>query len=412
MMCTSSITADLWENKMKRIIALILICILMAGCSGTGPSEAESKMDAPGGTDITLPSTLTMDAVLSQDYPAEVAEYTVTWITVDQENAIKTLLSEPEYEHFDYAEGDSYQINDGSKFREILNMYNKDVVHGGIVFNRYTVQNYDHELSVKIRLHTLTKDDEPISSTQVMGWLKWKAFSDKEALDFASRDEVADEVLGTMRTLGFDNIEIESILARDADTANYNREIYNEYVNMKYLQTPEESGAPQPDTSIQEVFTTADEDYYIIMREIIDGVPITDSLEWQEVRRQKPTHVEMYATYNAACGIADIWVRQFVTVQDKRNTVDVMSPEEALQIYLDEYNKSIHLKDSRITKLELNHVVIIDGEEMYTRPCWMIHVETEADYTNHITDEPMYEYKSYAITADTGVILASNMDTR
>lgn len=397
---------------MKRIIALIMICILLAGCTGTRPSEAESKTDAAGITDITLPSTLTMDAAFPQDYPSELTEYTVTWITVDQENAIKTLLSEPEYEHFNYAEGDSYQINDGSKFREILNMYNKDVIHGGFVFHRYSAQNYEHELSVKIRLHTLTKDDEPISSTQVMGCLKWKAFSDKEALDFASRDEVADEVLGTMRTLGFDNIEIESILARDADTANYNREIYNEYDHMLYLQTPEESGLPREDASISDIFTTADEDYYIIMREMIDGVPITDSLEWQDIHRQNATHVEMHARYNAACGIAEIQVQQFVTVQDKRNTVDVMSPEEALQIYLDEYNKSIHLKDSRITKLELNHVVIIDGEEMYTRPCWMIHVETEADYTNHITDEPMYEYKSYAITADTGVILASNMDTR
>ena len=148
------------------------------------------------------------------------------------------------------------------------------------------------------------------------------------------------------------------------------------------------------------------------MREAIDNAPITDSLEWQEIRRQNSTHVEMYARYNAACGIAEIGVRQYVVVQDKRNTVDVMSPEAALQIYLDEYDKSIHLKDSRIMELELNHVVIINGKEMYTRPCWMIHVETEADYTNSITEEPMYEYKSYAITADTGVILASNMDTR
>ena len=384
----------------------------MAGCSGTGPSEAESKMDAAGITDITLPSTLTMDAVLSQDYPAEVAEYTVTWITVDQENAIKTLLSEPEYEHFDYAEGDSYQINNGSKFREILNMYNKDVIHGGLVFRRFSADEYERERDMAMALDTVMRKEEPNSSIQVMGWLKWKSFSDSEALDFASRDEAAEEVVGTMHTLGLDNIAIESILARDADTANYNREIYNEYDHMLHLQTPEESGLPREDASISDIFTTADEDYYIIMREMIDGVPITDSLEWQEIRRQNSTHVEMYARYNAACGIAEIRVQQFVTVQDKRNTVDVMSPEEALQIYLDEYNKSIHLKDSRITKLELNHVVIIDGEEMHTRPCWMIHVETEADYTNHITDEPMYEYKSYAITADTGVILASNMDTR
>ena len=54
---------------MKRIIVLILICILMAGCSGTGPSEAESKTDAAGITDITLPSTLTMDLIMPKAIP-------------------------------------------------------------------------------------------------------------------------------------------------------------------------------------------------------------------------------------------------------------------------------------------------------------------------------------------------------
>ncbi len=394
--------------KNNSFITIIVLIISLSLSSCTFASSSAEQSDIANSYD--LPKTLSLDASIPNNYPAQLFSYSVQWIDIDSDLVLKTLMNDtnPIYER--WAEGDGYQyISDD--FIKILYIYN-GVLHGGInyIYGLGTINDVINSINT---LKDLTWFYEPIPSPSV----EMQPFSSENDLSFALSKNVSEEVISMLNVLGFQNIEVSSILARDAETLNNNRNIYNEYISIMEELRDSAGSRPDdvPDPYITHVFTEADEDYHLTLNESINGIPFSSTMNWvSDIGLvHQGTEVTISASYNQPCGIYQLTIENYFDIHDPIEALDIISPEEALEVYLNEYNKSIHLENTTITKIELNYVVIINGNKMLARPCWMIHTERPTStHINPITNTPYYEYPLYAITADTGVILTSNEDMR
>lgn len=373
------------NNKVLAFMLLIVFCIM--GCTSKDRNENSLKGET---IELQFPSSLLLQATLPEEYPERLMRYAVDWKDVDIDAAIHTLLSGQPQEHYDYAEGDGYRYIDDHHTNQLLNMYNKDI-HGGCVFLIEEAMRKCEDLQ------EVSRSEQPNYNQQVMGNRLFFDYSSSKELEFASKKEISEEIESTMMKLGYGEVEI-TVLARDAATANQNREIYNRICDQMGRE----------ENAIDDPFTEEDEDYYIGMREVIGDIPVVEGGWYTERLEGISTQASMYALYNKKYGLTDLSIFHYFQIVSEIDDLDIISPDQALLAYIDFYNKSIHLTDTSITRIELNYVILADGEGLYIRPCWMIYTETKTENYIPSTEEFAYEYDVYAVSADTGELLSGN----
>lgn len=96
------------------------------------------------------------------------------------------------------------------------------------------------------------------------------------------------------------------------------------------------------------------------------------------------------------------------------STEPIISPEEALKVYVDEYSKAIHFENTEILSVELNYVVIANSKGLYARPVWAITtaIENKAGLSDNSCDFDYTDYEITAVSAYGGVILERETDMR
>lgn len=358
--------------------------ILLTGCA----SDNEQ---------IKAPETLKITAELPEDYPKTLSKYEVDWYVQDDETAIQNLLHGEIVSAEEHKMGVTYRTeSDG------LNVYSGDM-HGGFYYYRNQTDRapeWDEDMFI------LSKAENEGSKTDVthlrFGGGEMHSF-DKTDLSFEAQQAVLDTVAEKLGALGLPEVDLYRSEARDADTLNVNRGIYNTYAEQ-YLENGVDA------EKIDTPFSEKDEHYVFWYRQMLNGIPFTSEI-WERSTRETPTETSVYVRYDQD-GIFGLKAENLYVIGDELERVDIITPQKAIDVYVKEYSKAIHFENTEITNAELNYVVVLDKDGMYARPAWVITMVTEMPVENDPLHETLPENTVIAVSSDTGVILERETDTR
>lgn len=373
-------------NKIQRtfLFALLICMILLTGCV----SDNEQ---------IKAPETLKITAELPENYPKALSKYKVDWYVQDDETAIQNLLHGEIISAEEHKMGVTYRTeSDG------LNVYSGDM-HGGFYYYREQTDRapeWDEDMFI------LSKAENEGSKTDAthlrFGGGEMHSY-DKADLDFEPQQAVLDTVAEKLGALGLPEVAWYRSEARDADTLNVNREIYNTYAEQ-YLENGVDA------VKIDTPFSEKDEHYVFWYRQMLNGIPFTSKI-WERSTRETPTETSVYVRYDKG-GIFGLKAENLYVVGDELEKMNIITPQAAIDVYVKEYSKAIHFETTEITNAELNYVVVLDKDGMYARPAWVITMVTEMPVENDPLHETLPENTVIAVSADTGVILERETDTR
>lgn len=376
--------------------ALFAVLFIFSGCSGREPAPVADN----------LPSTLAITAQLPEEYPQTVTKYQVDWCNVDEGTAKDVLMRSESTQREEWAQGPMLRA-EGDGVDETL-MLLQTVTSGGLNYHWWTAES-ERILSVcdDLRKQRPYEYSGNLVS-QSLGTLEMEDYPEKEDLSFLPYEEAKSQLEETMKACGLPTVELYFSEVHTIDGMNRNREIYN-----SALALPENAWMTGPDREKPfEELTQEDEHYYFTYRQVQDGIPFT-SAKWPRSLSSGTTENNVAAVVSKD-GLLELNVRGIFAVETALETCEIISPQEAVNVYLEEYTQAIHFENTRISGVELNYVVVKDGESYIARPAWMLTLETDMTI-EETSDQPAFDYVEFetlAVSADTGVILERGTDTR
>ena len=376
--------------------ALFAVLFIFSGCSGREPAPVADN----------LPSTLAITAQLPEEYPQTVTKYQVDWCNVDEGTAKDVLMRSESTQREEWAQGPMLRA-EGDGVDETL-MLLQTVTPGGLNYHWWTAES-ERILSLcdDLRKQRPYEYSGNLVS-QSLGTLEMEDYPEKEDLSFLPYEEAKSQLEETMKACGLPTVELYFSEVHTIDGMNRNREIYN-----SALALPENAWMTGPDREKPfEELTQEDEHYYFTYRQVQDGIPFT-SAKWPRSLSSETTENNIAAVVSED-GLLELDVYCMFTVGEALETCQILSPQEAVDVYLEEYTQAIHFENTRVTGVELNYVVVKDGESYIARPAWMLTLETDMTI-EETSDQPAFDYVEFetlAVSADTGVILERETDTR
>ena len=376
--------------------ALFAVLFIFSGCSGREPAPVADN----------LPSTLAITAQLPEEYPQTVTKYQVDWCNVDEGTAKDVLMRSESTQREEWAQGPMLRA-EGDGVDETL-MLLQTVTSGGLNYHWWTAES-ERILSVcdDLRKQRPYEYSGNLVS-QSLGTLEMEDYPEKEDLSFLPYEEAKSQLEETMKACGLPTVELYFSEVHTIDGMNRNREIYN-----SALALPENAWMTGPDREKPfEELTQEDEHYYFTYRQVQDGIPFT-SAKWPRSLSSGTTENNVAAVVSKD-GLLELNVRGIFAVETALETCEIISPQEAVNVYLEEYTQAIHFENTRISGVELNYVVVKDGDSYVARPAWMITLETDMTI-EETSDQPAFDYVEFdtlAVSADTGIILERGTDTR
>lgn len=378
--------------------ALFAVLFIFSGCSGREPAPVADN----------LPSTLAITAQLPTEYPETVTKYQAERFPVNETVVASVLMSHEPTERTEWAEGPTLVYQDDHVW-EYLH-FSTNIAQGSFSFRQYTNEEAYQ------RIYRACKELRPMRSweytgglvSQTLGTLEMEEYPEQEDLSFLSYEEAKSQLEETMKACGLPTVELYFSEVHTIDGMNRNREIYN-----SALALPENAWMTGLDREKPfEELTQEDEHYYFTYRQVQDGIPFTSAM-WPRSLSSGTTENNVAAVVSKD-GLLELNVRGIFAVETALETCEIISPQEAVNVYLEEYTQAIHFENTRITGVELNYVVVKDGESYIARPAWMLTLETDMTI-EETSDQPAFDYVEFetlAVSADTGVILERGTDTR
>ena len=376
--------------------ALFAVLFIFSGCSGREPAPVADN----------LPSTLAITAQLPEEYPQTVTKYQVDWCNVDEGTAKDVLIRSESTQREEWAQGPMLRA-EGDGVDETL-MLLQTVTSGGLNYHWWTAES-ERILSLcdDLRKQRPYEYSGNLVS-QSLGTLEMEDYPEKEDLSFLPYEEAKSQLEETMKACGLPTVELYFSEVHTIDGMNRNREIYN-----SALAKPENAWMTGPDREKPfDELTQEDEHYYFNYRQVQDGIPFT-SAKWPRSLSSGTTENNVAAVVSKD-GLLELNVRGIFAVETALETCEIISPQEAVNVYLEEYTQAIHFENTRISGVELNYVVVKDGESYIARPAWMLTLETDMTI-EETSDQPAFDYVEFetlAVSADTGIILERGTDTR
>lgn len=353
---------------------------------------------------VELPQTLQISAELPQEYPKEAAAYQLTWYEADERAAVDAFMGEePSERIFDdsnSAIGPQYRGGGG---RETLNLYTEQV-KGGLSYA------YQGRMGDSPENHPLRRQHP---WEYAYGDLTSRRYGNEQMeagggddLGFKPYGEVLEELEGKMDACGLPEHELLVGEAYTAAILNQNLDIYNQAINAL-----DEAGKGMSPETLPAAYTEDDEFYYFQFRQVLDGIPFY-SAPWARNAIGGGGSPTISAVYSQD-GLIDFHAGSLCQPGGAVSTEPVISPEEALAAYVEEYSKAIHFENTEIISVELNYVIIVDSKGLYARPAWVI--TTAAEVKAGDVDNLDFDYTKYevtAVSAYSGVILERETDMR
>lgn len=374
------------SDTMKRYIMtfILLTVLLLTGCSGKSKNVPEQ-----------FPQTLSMKTEVPSDYPENVVSYTVNWFAIDEGTAVETLMRSDFPCRIEYAVGPQYSDSFGEGV-EYLNIHS-GIIQGGFFYQLYT---YGLEKDWLGRLNNHMRLPNPWEDYDSASYMDMEKYPNDVDLDFLDMKSALSQAETALAKCGITDVELEYTESRTVALMNHNREQYNVRVEKQ-----------NPEVVWPDPFTKAQENYYFVFRRTLDGIPFANC-NWPRTDWSTVTNTPISVVISTD-GLIQMAADGLFEVCEPLSTDEIISPHEALGVYLDEYNKSIHFTNTEILGIELNYVVVIDGQGMYAKPAWILTTATEhkaAEYEN--AEDDFIEYDTIAVSAYSGIILERETDTR
>ena len=366
------------------------VLLVFSGCS------EERKASTPE----EVPPTLTITAELPSEYPETATKYQADWCNVNEQSAVTAFMRQEPTQREVWAQGPTLRAEaDGVEETLVLL---QTVTPGGLIYHWKTaesekIENVCDNLR-KMRPWEYSGD----LVSQTLGTLEMEEYPAEEDLSFLPYEEAKSHLEETMTACGMPSVELYFSESHRLEVMNHNREIYNAALE----------GSGYSNVKPIDELTKSEEHYYFAYRQVHDGIPFTSAV-WPRSTRSEATENLIFAIVGED-GLIEFSANGLFSLGDPLEECAILSPQEAVNVYLEEYTQAIHFENTRITGVELNYVVVKDGESYVARPAWMLTMET--DKTTEGTDArpgtPYVEFQTLAVSADTGIILERETDTR
>ena len=387
----------LMKNMTKTISLFLLIC-LMLGCISCGVQPGREQTEATeetGATEETIDiegiDSLSLKAEIPGNYPETLSMYRLTDWEPDENILVPLYMKNEPNEVADLAQGKAFYYYKGEELSEWLILYNNKT-HGGFKYSRTFSDEFQGLASKSV--------DVPNNVTTQYLNEQYLPFTDR-ALSFADKDEVTKAIAEYMEKSGFPEVRIRHFFSRDKDTLNHNIKLFNLEQNVIF------EGDYEP---FIEEFREEDEDYFIIYEQMIDTIPLTTISPIQSMiggdSGWRVTETEIWFTWDSE-GLDKIDCVNMFNVTDKLRDVKIISPEKAVGIYAEDYDKALHMEETEIIGVELNYTAMLSSknDSITAKPIWIITTRTMK--SNPMFDFLVPEYAVCGIDAETGKILES-----
>ena len=385
-------------RKCKIVSSLFCLCLLALG----GCEKRNEFLDMQ-------PETLTVTAEYPTEYPTTCSVYSVDYYSANEADLKTIFMAGQEPNRYEYAEGPQYCLDEGS-VQFYLNVYARKM-KGGFTFTTSSEDNSLKSASFRNQINLFLRKQEcweytgdDVALTLGNGLLA--KYDDETDLSFSSYNEVYEIVLKIMEESEIPECELLASASCDVKTMNENREIYNDAVTHAL-----ENGYAFQEKPIR-LLTTADEYYFFSFRQMLDNLPITN-VAWSTAANSFTVLPRIHVLYSQL-GIMDFSAVGVYEIGKARSSCTIIPPQDAVDVFLSEYSRSLHFDHTDLIGIELNYVVVYDGRDLIARPAWILTTVTvpENRPETSVDQHNINKYQFYAISADTGVLLERETDTR
>ena len=158
--------------------------------------------------------------------------------------------------------------------------------------------------------------------------------------------------------------------------------------------------------------TETEEQYDFGYMQVHDGITVSRAV-WPRATSNESTESLIFAIVGED-GLMEFSADGLFSLGDPLEECAILSPQEAINVYLEEYTQAIHFENTRITGVELNYVVVKDGDSYVALSAWMLTLET--DKTTEETEvQPGTHYveiQTLAVSADTRLFMDRTTGTQ
>lgn len=373
---------------MPALLAMAAVAVLAIVILRLVPSPGDpAGNDSQGENGLYLSDGLLLTAKIPES-PEELHVYTLEYYASDEESAVPALMSHKPDHKEERALGPCYIYQD----LEYLTLSNQ-VVMGGLQYVK-NIDGLDRDTDYMISglRDSVTRSIFPNNGNNTMGQKEYLTeFSTDIEIGSVTQEEVQKQLAQLWKQLKFPDLEMYVCYTRDKDALNRNLKEYISYL-------PTTNSDKRPDY----VFTDDDEDYLIYYRQQIDGIPLANQAWWVQVTSE-PTQTTFTVHYSPLYGLTYLMVSNLYNVKEKLPEVEIVDPKEAIDKYVQEYDKSIHFEMTEITNIELCYIVVHEKDALIARPAWVLTVLKDSQDP----DSDIRVYEIAAIDAENLGILKS-----
>lgn len=397
------------KNYSKRITLLIVgiaLLIIVVSCS-KGEAVSHDQISETGKAilpenweireptvkALILPDSVKIICDIPSEYTTSAAIHEISFFEPDEESVLSTFFPNEKPTCTEYAEGPQYAVGDTT-----LLYLHTGVIRGGLNYSRWPGGQTENEqfLARNSDKDSVTKREEPTITDQLAGWDRMQSFSSEENLSFIDREELIKEISDIMEECSFPKVSIQRMLARDVNTLNTNREIYNQS-GFKPI----------------EEFSPEEEDYWIEYEQVIDGIPLATKT-WHRVPDMDSSAGVLHVRYSAAYGLDSLYALNLYEDRGVLGETAIISPETAVAVFIEDYMQSLEPPDVEICGIRLQYCVNQSGDHLFLRPAWLLTIKTMGEGTFEEGGEPVpfAEYQTIAVSANTAHIMEKETDLR
>ena len=315
---------------------------------------------------------MTITAELPSEYPETATKYQADWCNVNEQSAVTAFMRQEPTQREVWAQGPTLRAEaDGVEETLVLL---QTVTPGGLIYHWKTaesekIENVCDNLR-KMRPWEYSGD----LVSQTLGTLEMEEYPAEEDLSFLPYEEAKSHLEETMTACGMPSVELYFSESHRLEVMNHNREIYNAALE----------GSGYSNVKPIDELTKSEEHYYFVYRQVQDGIPFTSAIVAPFLTRSGSHRKFDIAAIVRRRGPAGVCTSEWHCFRRGRAAMeDVchnLSPQEAVNVYLEEYTQAIHFENTRITGVELNYVVVKDGESYVARPCLVAHSGDRHDH--------------------------------
>lgn len=365
-----------------------LACIL-CGCGQEANADSEEIEDE------YLHIMYDIDQIETRE---EASVYFADWYKPDEELLKEQLLENDVSGEELHALGKSIYTGSVSEPWEVLLVYDGGEAFGeisGVLGGFGYSLIYKEDKAVKNYQDVVTiSAGHPDNVEQLLKYNSRADFAEFGELAFMDVQRAAEQAESVLQACGAPQIQIDTVYALDVDTLREHEQLRQTYI--------EETEEPV-------VWEKEDEAYLMLLSQMIDGLPLINHL-WDTNTRGpgEATETEITAILSEN-GILSIRMMGAVTVLEESELCELITPQEAEQLFLQEYGKAFLISDLYAEKLELEYVSLVSGDRLKLVPAWVFCVAREHETDDMVT---VKAYEHFIVNAVTGERILSAVEKK